>query len=49
MAEKKKTVYRSSESGKFVKKGYAERHPKTTETERVRTGDSSSGKKPKTK
>jgi hypothetical protein len=31
----KKTVYRSSESGQFVKKNYAEKHPRTTEKERV--------------
>jgi hypothetical protein len=34
----KKTVHRSSESGKFVKPGYAKTHPRTTETERVSTG-----------
>lgn len=33
-----KTVHRSSESGKFVTERYAERHPRTTETERYRTG-----------
>jgi hypothetical protein len=31
----KKTVYRSSVSGQFVKKNYAEKHPRTTEKERV--------------
>lgn len=37
-SEPKKTVHRSSESGQFVTKQYAERHPKSTERERVRTG-----------
>lgn len=32
----KRTVYRDSEDGQFVKKEYAEKHPKTTEKERVR-------------
>lgn len=38
MAEKgtRKTVHRSSEHGRFVTKKYADRHPKTTERERVR-------------
>lgn len=36
--ESKKTVYRDSESGQFVKKSYSDKHPKTTEKERVRTG-----------
>jgi hypothetical protein len=36
MPEKKKTVYRDSDSGEFVKKDYAGKHPKTTEKERVR-------------
>ncbi|MFA6603326.1 MAG: hypothetical protein WCT10_00625 [Patescibacteria group bacterium] len=31
-----KTVHRSSESGKFVTERYADRHPRTTETERFR-------------
>ena len=31
----KKTVYRDSGDGQFVKKDYAEKHPKTTEKERV--------------
>lgn len=35
---KKKTVRRSSVSGKFVKKSYAKQHPKTTETEKVAAG-----------
>lgn len=34
----KRTVHRSSVSGKFVKPSYAKSHPRTTETERVRTG-----------
>ena len=36
--EPKKTVYRDSEDGQFVKKDYADNHPKTTEKERVRVG-----------
>jgi hypothetical protein len=36
---KRKTVYRSSKTGKFVTKKYAEKHPNTTEKERVRTGN----------
>lgn len=32
----KKTIYRSSESGRIVPKKYAQSHPKTTEKERVR-------------
>lgn len=36
--EKKKTVRRSSESGMFVTKKFANKHRKTTETERVRVG-----------
>lgn len=31
-----KTVHRSSESGKFVTERYADRHPRTTETERIK-------------
>ena len=31
----KKTVYRDSVSGQFVKKEYAVKHPSTTERERV--------------
>jgi hypothetical protein len=30
------TVHRSSVSGKFVKKGYAKAHSRTTEKERIR-------------
>lgn len=33
---KTKTVHRSSVTGKFVTKKYAEKHPKTTEKERVK-------------
>jgi hypothetical protein len=33
----KKTVRRDSEDGQFVTKDYADKHPRTTETERVRT------------
>ncbi len=29
-------IYRSAETGKFVKETYAERHPATTEHERYR-------------
>ena len=36
---KKKTVYRSSVKGTFVTKRFAETHPKTTEKEKVRTGN----------
>ena len=35
----KKTVQRSSVTGQFVTKKFAKTHPKTTETERVRTGN----------
>lgn len=44
MAEPKKTVYRDSKDGQFVKKEYAEKHPATTEKERVRTGQDKKGK-----
>lgn len=33
--EKKKVVYRSSVSGKFAKKKFVEKHPRTTEKEKV--------------
>lgn len=33
----RRTVYRSSVTGEFVTRRYAERHPRTTEKERVRT------------
>lgn len=36
--EEKKTVHRDSEKGRFVTQEYAEKHPKTTEKERVRIG-----------
>jgi hypothetical protein len=36
--EPKKTVYRSSEDGQFIKKSEAERNPDKTEKERVRVG-----------
>ncbi len=32
----KKTIYRSSETGRIVKEEYAKKHPNTTEKERVR-------------
>jgi hypothetical protein len=35
---KKKTISRSSKTGKFVKKSYAATHPSTTENQRVRVG-----------
>ena len=34
----KRTVARSSVTGKFVKKSYAKTHKRTTEVERVRVG-----------
>lgn len=34
--EPRKTVYRDSKDGQFVKQDYAEKHPDTTEKERVR-------------
>ncbi|MGB7209424.1 MAG: hypothetical protein WBD27_12240 [Pyrinomonadaceae bacterium] len=34
-----KTIYRSSKTGRIVKKTYADKHPATTEKERVRTGN----------
>lgn len=37
-ATSKKTVYRSSETGRFVKESYAKKHPKTTEKEKVDKG-----------
>lgn len=36
--EEKKTVYRDSDTGQFTTERYAERHPKTTEKEKVKTG-----------
>lgn len=44
--EPKKTVRRDSEDGQFVTKRYAETHPRTTETERVRVRSPSPPKKP---
>ena len=38
MAAAKKTIYRSSVTGRIVTKKYAENHSKTTEKERVSTG-----------
>jgi hypothetical protein len=37
----KKTIYRDSVKGRLVTKEYAERHPNTTEKERVSTGKKS--------
>ena len=34
---KTKVVYRDSETGEFVTEEYADKHPKTTEKEHVRT------------
>lgn len=34
--EQKRTVYRDSEDGQWVTQDYAEKHPRTTEKERVR-------------
>lgn len=36
MPDKKRDVYRSSESGQFVTERYADKHPRTTEHEKVR-------------
>lgn len=41
---KKKTVRRDSEDGQFTTKKYADAHPKTTETERVRVNPPSKKK-----
>ncbi len=35
MATTKKTIYRESDTGRLTTKEYAEKHPKTTEKERV--------------
>ncbi len=43
-SDKKKTIYRDSESGQIVKKDYAEKHPRTTEKERVRVTPPKKGK-----
>ncbi len=34
----RRTVHRSSKTGRFVPERYAKKHPSTTEKERVRTG-----------
>lgn len=34
----KKTVHRSSKTGRFVKESYAKKHPNTTEKEKVKKG-----------
>jgi hypothetical protein len=36
MPAKKKIVYKDAADGKFVKKSYAKKHPKTTFGERVK-------------
>lgn len=36
MAYKKRDVYRSPETGQFVTERYADKHPRTTEHEKVR-------------
>jgi len=36
MSKKTTTVHRSSVSGRFVTEKYADKHPKTTETEKVK-------------
>lgn len=36
MAEKKKTIHRDSETGRITTEKYADKHPRTTEKERVR-------------
>lgn len=38
MSNNKKTISRSSKTGKFVTKKFADKHPATTETEKVKTG-----------
>lgn len=40
----RKTVYRSSVSGKFVPKARVKSSPRTTETERVRVGTRKKGR-----
>lgn len=35
---KTRTIYRSSVTGRIVKKTYADKHPKTTEKEKVKVG-----------
>jgi hypothetical protein len=34
----KKTVHRRSDTGRFTTEKYAEKHPNTTEKERIKTG-----------
>jgi hypothetical protein len=34
-ANTKRTIYRNSETGRIIPKEYADRHPRTTEKERV--------------
>jgi len=34
-SKKTKKIYRSSKTGKFVRKGYAKEHPATTEEETI--------------
>lgn len=36
MTTQKKTIYRDSETGQITTKQYADKHPKTTEKERVK-------------
>jgi hypothetical protein len=47
MSEKKKTVYRDSESGQFTTERYSDRHPSTTEKERVWVAPPPPSKPPK--
>ena len=41
----RKTVYRDSKDGQFVEKKYADKHPNTTEKERVRIDSPAPSKK----
>jgi hypothetical protein len=36
---KRKTIYRRSDNGQITTEEHAKKHPKTTEKERVRTGN----------
>jgi hypothetical protein len=38
MSEQKKTIYRDSKTGHITTERYADKHPATTEKERVSTG-----------
>jgi hypothetical protein len=38
MKTNNKIVYRNSKDGKFVKPGFAKKHPSTTEKEKIKTG-----------